>query len=93
MASRRSSSSDATRPRSTPIADTDPATPLGDTFKIVPGTYEFVARGNGFGLERFTEQVQAPGQVRDMPVNMSDNLASSDERGDRVRATASTSTS
>ena len=60
----------------TPIADTDPATPLGDTFKIVPGTYEFVARGNGFGSKRFTFSLN-PGQVRDMPVNMSRNLASS----------------
>jgi extracellular elastinolytic metalloproteinase len=60
----------------TPIADTDPATPLGDTFNIVPGTYEFVARGNGFGSKRFTFSFN-PGQVRDMPVNMSRNLASS----------------
>ena len=60
----------------TAIADTDPATPLGDTFRIVPGTYEFVARGNGFGSKRFTFSLN-PGQVRDMPVNMSRNLASS----------------
>jgi extracellular elastinolytic metalloproteinase len=60
----------------TPIADTDPATPLGDTFKIVPGTYDFVARGNGLGELRFTPTFGA-GQVRDMPVNMADNLASS----------------
>ena len=42
----------------TPIADTDPATPLEATFKIVPGSYEFVARGNGFGMQRFTFLVQ-----------------------------------
>ena len=59
-----------------PIADTDPATPLGATFKIVPGEYEFVARGNGFGMKRFTFSLN-PGQVRDMPVNMSRNVASS----------------
>jgi extracellular elastinolytic metalloproteinase len=59
-----------------PIADTDPATPLGDTFNIVPGSYEFVARGNGFGSKRFSFSFN-PGQVRDMPVNMSRNLASS----------------
>ena len=63
----------------TAIADTDPATPLGDTFRIVPGTYEFVARGNGFGSKRFTFSLN-PGQVRDMPVNMSRNLASSTSR-------------
>jgi extracellular elastinolytic metalloproteinase len=62
--------------RSTPIADTDPATGLSDTFQIVPGTYRFVARGDGFGLARFTASL-GPGQVRDLPVNMSRNLASS----------------
>jgi extracellular elastinolytic metalloproteinase len=61
--------------RSTPIADTDPATTLSATFKIVPGTYRFVARGNGFGLARFTAELK-PGQVRDLPVNMPENLAS-----------------
>jgi extracellular elastinolytic metalloproteinase len=59
-----------------PIADTDPATPLTATFKIVPGEYEFVARGNGFGMKRFAFSFN-PGQVRDMPVNMSRNVASS----------------
>jgi len=62
--------------RSTPIADTDPATALPDTFEIVPGTYNFVARGDGFGLARFTASL-GPGQVRDLPVNMRRNLASS----------------
>jgi extracellular elastinolytic metalloproteinase len=61
--------------RSTPIADTDPATALPDTFEIVPGTYRFVARGDGFGLARFTADL-GPGQVRDLPVSMSRNLAS-----------------
>ena len=60
----------------TPIADTDPATPLGDTFRIVPGSYELVARGNGFGLERLTASFQA-GQDRVLRVSMSENLASS----------------
>ncbi|MGH3129488.1 MAG: M36 family metallopeptidase [Gaiellaceae bacterium] len=62
--------------RATPIADTDPATPLSATFRIVPGTYEFVARGNGFGAARFTAELK-PAQVRDLPVNMPRNLASS----------------
>ena len=39
----------STRRARTPIADTDPGTPLSDTFKLVPGTYELVARGAGFG--------------------------------------------
>ena len=61
--------------RSNPIADTDPATVLPDTFNIVPGTYRFVARGDGFGLARSTATL-LPGQVRDLPVNMPRNLAS-----------------
>jgi extracellular elastinolytic metalloproteinase len=61
--------------RVTPIADTEPSTPLGDTFKLVPGTYEFLARGNGFGAVRTTLTVKA-GQLRDLPVNMRENLAS-----------------
>jgi hypothetical protein len=61
--------------RSVPVADTDPATPLSDTFKIAPGTYSFIARGNGFGAARFTAELK-PGQVRDLPVNMPRNLAS-----------------
>jgi hypothetical protein len=61
--------------RATPIADTDPATALPDTFKIVPGTYRFTARGNGFGQAHFTFSLN-PGQVRDMPVNMPRNLVS-----------------
>ena len=47
--SRPSCSWASTRRARTPIADTDPGTPLSDTFKLAPGTYEFVARGNGFG--------------------------------------------
>ena len=61
--------------RSVPIADTDPATPLADTFRIVPGTYSFVARGAGFGQARFAAVFQ-PGQVRDLPVSMPRNLVS-----------------
>jgi extracellular elastinolytic metalloproteinase len=61
--------------RATPIADTDPGTSLGDTFKLVPGTYELVARGNGFGAVRTTLTVRA-GQLRDLAVNMRENLAS-----------------
>ena len=61
--------------RAVPVADTDPSTPLPDTFKIVPGTYRFTARGDGFGAARVTAQAK-PGQVRDLAVNMPRNLAS-----------------
>ena len=70
--------------RATPVADTDPSTPLDDTFPLVPGTYEFVARGNGFGATRFTADGRA-GQLRDLTVNMRENLASAHERRDRDR--------
>jgi extracellular elastinolytic metalloproteinase len=61
--------------RATPIADTDPGTPLQDTFKLVPGTYELVARGKGFGATRVTLTVR-PGQLRDLAVTMRENFAS-----------------
>jgi hypothetical protein len=61
--------------RATPIADTDPGTPLSDTFKLVPGTYELVARADGFGHTRTAVTVRA-GQLRDLAVNMPLNLAS-----------------
>jgi hypothetical protein len=62
--------------RVTPIADTDPGTPLDDTFKLAPGTYEVLARGNGFGATRATLTVRA-GQLRDFAPVMRENLASS----------------
>jgi extracellular elastinolytic metalloproteinase len=62
--------------RATPIADTDPDTALGDTFSLVPGTYELVARADGFGHAR-TALTAGPAQVSDLAVNMPRNLASS----------------
>jgi extracellular elastinolytic metalloproteinase len=61
--------------RATPIADTDPSTPLGDTFNMVPGTYDFVARANGRGMQRFTLAVSA-GAPQQAAVEMPPNLAS-----------------
>jgi hypothetical protein len=61
--------------RANPIADTDPGTPLDDVFTLVPGTYEMLARGNGFGHVRTTLTVRA-GQLRDFRVSMPLNLAS-----------------
>jgi len=62
--------------RATPIADTDPGTPLSDTFKLVPGTYELIAVGKGFGGVRTSVTVTA-GEVRDLRLSMPLNLASS----------------
>jgi hypothetical protein len=59
--------------RAVPVADTDPATPLGATFAITPGRYSFVAVGAGFGHKKFTATISA-GQ-RSLPVVMSRNQA------------------
>jgi len=61
--------------RVTPVADTDPATPLGDTLRMVAGTYEFLVRANGFGATRFSLQLK-PGMVKLAQVSMPANLAS-----------------
>ena len=53
--------------RANPIADTDPATALSDTFKLVPGTYELLARGNGFGAVRTS--VDGPGRSAARPAD------------------------
>jgi extracellular elastinolytic metalloproteinase len=62
--------------RATPIADTDPATRLDETFRIVPGTYDFVARGDGFGTTRFEATFES-GQAQDLAVSLARNVASS----------------
>jgi extracellular elastinolytic metalloproteinase len=66
--------------RANPVADSDDGTPLSDTFKLVPGTYELVARAAGFGHVRTTLTVRA-GQLRDFAVNMPLNVASSANGG------------
>jgi extracellular elastinolytic metalloproteinase len=43
--------------RAVPVADTDPATTLGATFRIVPGEYTFVAAGAGFGHKRLSADI------------------------------------
>ncbi|CAA9330014.1 MAG: hypothetical protein AVDCRST_MAG72-206 [uncultured Nocardioidaceae bacterium] len=45
--------------RITPITDTRPGTPLGDTAQFVPGTYDFVVQAPGRGLTRFTRTFRA----------------------------------
>ncbi|MEO3824020.1 M36 family metallopeptidase [Actinomadura sp. B10D3] len=58
--------------RAVPVADTDPATPLGDSFSMIPGRYSFVAVGEGFGHKRFTATISRSGTLR---VDMSRNQA------------------
>jgi extracellular elastinolytic metalloproteinase len=62
--------------RAVPIADTDPGTPREATFQLVPGEYSFVARARGYGMVRFTAEVEA-GRSRNLRVRMDRNLASS----------------
>jgi hypothetical protein len=62
--------------RSTPIADTDPATgAAADTASFVPGTYDFVARADGFGMQRFSLTLGA-NQTRRIEVPLRRNAAS-----------------
>jgi hypothetical protein len=57
------------------VADTQAS--ATDTVSLVPGKYEFVARAPGFGLVRVGPIDLKAGQVRDLPVKMRENLASS----------------
>jgi extracellular elastinolytic metalloproteinase len=61
--------------RAVPVADTDPATALGDTLRIVPGAYDLIARADGFGAKRLTERFRS-GQTRNLTVGLPRNLAS-----------------
>jgi len=61
--------------RSTPVADSDPATPLGSTVALVPGRYELLIRGDGFGGARRTVDVAA-GQTLSINERLQPNRAS-----------------
>jgi extracellular elastinolytic metalloproteinase len=62
--------------RVTPIADTDPATPLSDVARFAPGTYDFVAQAPGYGHVRFSRTFGAGAAVT-VAVPMRTNWASS----------------
>ncbi len=61
--------------RSLPVADTISSTVTGASAKLVPGTYEFLARAPGFGFVRFTRTVKA-GQNVNVTIPMAENAAS-----------------
>jgi hypothetical protein len=62
--------------RAVPIADTDPATPIPDTFQIEPGTsFDFTVTAPGFGSQKFTRAFH--GNKQDLRVDLPRNLASS----------------
>jgi extracellular elastinolytic metalloproteinase len=61
--------------RAVPVADTDPQTPLPDTFSVVPDRpLPFLAAGVGFGHHRLTASF-APGATEELKVNLPPNLA------------------
>jgi extracellular elastinolytic metalloproteinase len=61
--------------RATPTADTVADTPAGDKASFVPGEYQFIARADGFGAQRFTATLAA-GEIRTLEVPFRRNLAS-----------------
>ena len=62
--------------RAVPVADTDPATSIPDTFQIVPDTrFQLLAVGQGYGHRKFSAQF-VPGRTQDLPLNLPRNLAS-----------------
>jgi len=62
----------------TPVADNDPATPLGDQVELLPGRYSFVSRADRFGAQKFTREIAA-GSDLDLNVAMPTNRASRSE--------------
>jgi extracellular elastinolytic metalloproteinase len=62
--------------RAVPVADTSAATPVPATVALTPGTYEFVARAPGRGLQRIGPVTVAAGQSLALGGTMPTNLAS-----------------
>ncbi len=63
--------------RVTPVADTDASTPLPSVVRMVPGTYSFVFRADGYGMKRFSLTIQA-GQTTSRVIHLARNVASSE---------------
>lgn len=61
--------------RSRPVADTDPATSLDETFTTVPGTTTYTVTAPGHAQKQLTF-TSKPGQTRNMPAPLTTNLAS-----------------
>jgi extracellular elastinolytic metalloproteinase len=59
----------------TPVADTDPVTALDAVVALVPGRYTFVARGAGFGTQKFERVIPASSNLA-LDVAMPTNRAS-----------------
>jgi len=61
--------------RGVPVADTNAATALTDQVRLVPGVYEFIVHAPGRGHLRVGPIELKAGQVRDLAVNLRQNLA------------------
>ena len=61
--------------RTTPVADTDPATSLDPSLQLIAGTYEALAQAPGYGMKRVSVELK-PGMIKHLEVNMPANLAS-----------------
>ena len=61
--------------RATPVADTDPATELDETVRLVPGVYDLIVRADGYGMHR-TKALILPGTTRRLAPRLERNLAS-----------------
>src|SRR4029450_8814575 len=73
-----------------PVADTDGATSLPGVARMVPGTYDFIVRANGFGAKRFRPPVRAtrvttPKLV--LPANLASRTYGATIAGDGVNLT------
>ena len=73
--------------RVTPVADTDPASPLGATATFTPGTYRMVAVSPDRGLTRWTMTVLADGTARTETLGDVVNLASASAGGSVIGST------
>jgi extracellular elastinolytic metalloproteinase len=73
--------------RARAVADTDPATTLGDTVQLVPGTYELLATAAGRGHVRVPVDVTAGSAVTltvDMPTNLASSTVGATVSGDGI---------
>ena len=74
--------------RAVPVADTSAATPLGAAVALTPGTYEFVARAPGRGLQRLGPVTVSAGQSLTLgdllPANLASGAGGATATGDGV---------
>jgi hypothetical protein len=73
--------------RSRAVADTDPASSLPATVRLVPGTYDFVVRAEGYGIHRFTRTLREGKSVTlkaALPTNWASLARSASASGDGV---------